>query len=774
APACGGCAEGFADEGGVCVPFVPATCEADAPGSILAACQAQQRACVAGDVEAACGECLQGFASRDGAQVCEPAVLCAALGCGDLGRVCEGEPFAACGACEPGAVEENPGAPGGRCVRRLACEDIACLEGQFCIEGDVNTDAVCSDRPCPEGQALRAQGVGGVCVDCAIQCGETGETGETYPYTRQDSDECICETRTGFYADVAGAVRALPCDEDGDGWVRLSARSALESEDPTIQANARCPLREIDRFELRNQHGQTREILSCVEGLQPAEAGPCQQLSPVGLYESVRNDSPIELARANVADVPPVVSAGGAGRALRAEELNSLVRYCVSANADYNDNLTSDLNEHHGQQPAAELDAALAPFVAMSYFGELATGAWQAPAEGQPFGRYVIAERSRCGDEFALGYAPGEGENWRGCTLNRDAAFDAGLSQVGFDFARFGCDAATGTCPLAPPVTSPRPAPGVIQPHGLCEVALPPADGIWRGMNLHSQFKCVAVVAPEALPQDRRDAPQLVTVDELYDGQVARRKLQLNRCAVACPAGDAGCALDCEGERCATSSREGGVLANPAEPVLTCTPSTGADAPLAVGDVGFAAVRYDNVDGAYRRGCINEWDPSAVPAEGTAWRALCPGYDAAPDRVVGQANTGNFGTIMCGCGLSYGGAGCRLGCPEALADLDGDGSLESDVGGLHYGGPAANQGADCANGYCPVQGRRGYWVCGGFNATTLEADDGSPDVGVLEGGDYLLLGGVTAQPAEGDTLCEHDDCAQGYRLRAVDFTDRLP
>ena len=69
------------------------------------------------------------------------------------------------------------------------------------------------------------------------------------------------------------------------------------------------------------------------------------------------------------------------------------------------------------------------------------------PEEHREIDEHLRLEDQRFGAEG--------GTAWNAWTAgDRDAAFDAGLSQVGFDFARFGCDAATGTCPLAPPVTS--------------------------------------------------------------------------------------------------------------------------------------------------------------------------------------------------------------------------------------------------------------------------------------------------------------------------------
>ena len=51
-----------------------------------------------------------------------------------------------------------------------------------------------------------------------------------------------------------------------------------------------------------------------------------------------------------------------------------------------------------------------------------------------------------------------------------------------------------------------------------------------------------------------------------------------------------------------------------------------------------------------------------VVEEALPWKSLCPGYASNPAGVSAQANPGDFGKLVCGCGFNYGGANCDEGC----------------------------------------------------------------------------------------------------------------
>ncbi|MFN3200492.1 MAG: hypothetical protein ACE366_18985 [Bradymonadia bacterium] len=764
---CGDCLDGFIDQGGVCISSMQANCDADADGSIAAACAEEGRTCVEDDNGAQCGACVEGLVQNE-AGLCATPSYCDDLNCGALGRTCAGDPFAACGECENGTEPIDPEDPLSACVAPLTCADIVCNAGEFCLEGN-GGDAECLMEPCGEGEAFRADQ--NRCLVCELNCGEEGETGDVWPFTMEFSDDCLCETQTGYYADISGAVRAKACDADGDGWVRVSAQSSIESSDEAISDNARCALREVDEVHLENELGQRYTLRACEDGwAEPGEDLDCD-LRPVGLYETVRNDDVVELGRS--ADVP-TFAAGGVGRDLRPEELNTLTKACVSTIADYNDNEIADVNEHHDTAPPAALDSALQPFLELSYFVELHTSYYEAPGNNEVYGAYVISERSRCSAGFPVGYAESEGSYWRSCMRNRDVDYtedgDA-LTPVGYDFARFSCDSAEGSCDTPTPVTGDGPDDEVV-PHDLCSVPAP-ADGIWRGMNHASQFRCAVITAEAELPENRGDSPQALTPAELFNGVQTTRAWQMNVCHVDCPAGDDSCEADCGDDGCATSSAAPGGLENPSDPSLTCTAVAQGDADdvFTAGSVGFVSARYVDTAGAYVRGCINEWAPGSAD---DAWKNLCPGYAQNPAGVVGDANAANFGKLLCGCGFGYGGATCELGCPELAIDTTGDGRTDTDVGPLHYGGDLDDEA--CDNGYCPNDptsddgGRRGWWMCGSF-AITETVESNAADPRALEGGSFSVIGGVNNMGFSGES-CENDDCNVGWSTRPTTAADR--
>ena len=778
-PRCGTCDAGFIDVAGACEPAP--SCDPAAPNSRVAECAALDRECIVINNEAVCGECVQGTLQNPDSGLCEEAVRCDQLPCEGLGRVCINEPFAECGACAAGTRPVDAANPLSACVPARTCADTICPANEFCVEGAGLADASCVRSRCGPGAAFRLDT--NECVACAnLLCGEVGETGNVWPVTQQFSDDCLCETQTGYYWDAGGAVRALPCDQDNDGWVRSAAYSALNSSDQAVLDNARCALRKIDRITLKNELGQEHDVRSCFEAWVDDPSAICP-VEPVALYESTRNDDPDTLALDIAIDAPNYAQ-GGVGRQLRAAELNPLTKACLSVSADYNDDHQSDAGEYQDAPPAADLEAALRPFLGFSYFIELHRGYYRAPPDGQSYGSYVIEERSRCDASFPLAYSATEGEYGRECSRNRDALYTNDthtLTPVGFDFAQFGCGAdRTGSCELQPPVAEAG-LPDTVPPHGLCELAtLPPADGLWRGMNHHSQFKCVVVSGPADLPADRLQAPQRVAPSELYDGADNSRAYQFNRCHVACPVNDPDCRLDCPpGADCTESSSTPGGLANPSRPVITCAavPQSADGSAIPPRSVGFAAVRYVPSAGDYARGCIDEWNPSLLPAEYRPWKALCPGQAENPSAVVGVGNPQNFGRSICGCGLNYGGPSCSIGCPRMDFDANGDGVFDTDVGPLSYGGPAANVGPSCVNGYCPVAtdgaggGRRGYWACGGFTATSWEppANDATPR---FSGGAFEVRGGVSLTPFASDRLCQDASCDTGFSIRKSSVVDR--
>jgi len=557
---CGGCLFDFIDQGGVCLP-APANCEPATPGSIANDCAAAFQECVdLGAGNASCGECLAGYA-LDGNNACQQVTTCVDLGCSSLNRSCEGTfPFESCGACIAGTTPD-PLLPG-QCNPPQACADVQCPDDQFCVDGDgITTGASCISTQCGPGEAF-SDFLGG-CTSCTVSCGDhPGETGRIWPVTPSGSALCICETRDNYYWDDSFR-NGQACDKDGDGWVRTTARPYVEASDAAIAQNARCDVRTVDRMVLENEWGQRAEVLLCDDPTEPlvrADLGTCAASLLLPLYESERNDDQGEL---ELDSDMPTYAQGGVGRQFSAAEVNGLTRACTQA-GDVNDNGLSDIREWHGM-PVSEIpnpnnDPNINELWIMAQFGffmELHRSFYE-PGFVLGVGQLVIQERSRCDADFPLAYGASETSTyWRECTRSRDANYDPADAlaspEFGLDYARWSCDAASGSCPIPPPPTNTL-STSAPPPRGLCEVAKPVSDpecdssnlwecidgAVWRGMNHHSQFRCVVV---DDTPSNTEPHLSLGSFQPSTSAPY-----RLAQCNVACPPTDPDCAADCPGE----------------------------------------------------------------------------------------------------------------------------------------------------------------------------------------------------------------------------------
>lgn len=569
-----------------CVPF--ASCTAGDPGSIASECFLQNRECVV----------------QEG-----------------------GDDF--CGDCLLGSVLDE-----GECVSELYCGDgVVCGPDEYCDRdvGGGGGGPICLPRPCTAPDQV--VGTDGSCQVCTRSCDVEGSTGRYWPFVDSEG-KCVCETRPGYFFPRGGKNNPLQCDADGDGWTRDEVRQSwYDGSSPQVDLalaqNMRCDIRTIDRVALQDEYGQRVEIHSCAEGLvMNPGPGACSALVPLRLLESRRNDGPGTVSNAN--GRAPIYG-GAAGRGLRGKEVNALSKACVDDRGDFNDNQTEDFLETQTTPADTSTAGEEERLLAFAYFVELYTIRYEREI-GAPYGRLAIAERSRCNaDEFPLrydgggSYDPAEAATyWRSCYRNRDPGYSATEERASYDFAQWSCSESTGSCSPAPPAHPGIDASAGMNPdeddllrgHGLCELGSgnTPADGIWRGMNHHSQFKCVEVGT--GAPADSR-----YRVEPSAFGSSGTHTM--NSCvAVSCDPAEVDCIESQQSEVVGTS-----------DPVVHCTASTGGTLP-APGDVGWAAVHYqpygdidgdgvtDDIDGdgltsdeIYAGSCVNEDEE---------WRYLCP------------------------------------------------------------------------------------------------------------------------------------------------------
>lgn len=540
-------------------------------------CGAKQKCTQAAGKDAVCvaETCVAGYRWVDGfgcmkcsTDDCSVAATCSGENsiedeCADANKECDdssGE--AVCGDCLPNTIEN-----GDRCVPEIRCGTEACGADEYC---DTDDDT-CKTLPCPNGQALDS---GGDCADCpsSFTCEQSGLTGRIWPFKTGD-DSCICETAPGYYMPPGGGTDPEKCDADDDGWVRREADGTDIRNNATLRQNARCDIRLVDTVVLFDEYGLSLEVGSCTEGLiQSPTAGNCTARVNMRLLETQRNDVP---GMPTAAARAPVYGTGGLGRLLEASELNSLTKYCVDLLGDFNHDGIEDIEET--QETPTDLGTTTDDqrrLRSFSFFGELQRAYYQSSGSGA--GKLVIAERSRCdAGSFSLAYdanadtydAAKPETYWRTCSVNRDPIFDEATPKPGTDFAQWSCSNATGTCktpgPAHPTLTGGLdPTMAVLRDHGLCELnGMTPADGVWRGMNHHSQFKCVQVTGTATEPQ------------------------QLTPAAFA--AGTGGWALNL----CAAAgSREVTTDSKEQEPELECAVDDPTDGTPAT--VGFAARRY--------------------------------------------------------------------------------------------------------------------------------------------------------------------------------------
>lgn len=542
---CGACLLGYQPvTGGDCAPV--AGCED---------CGAQKRECVLAASNVRCGSCRTGY--REGVNGgCEPTQTCAALACEAGHLTCiEADGTARCSnQCSAGYVRDDVT---GGCRKVVDCTTLSCPAGETCVPGDGAKDAVCSGAGCGRGSGRDDAGACRRCKDgVPALCDGKGETGVVLAVESKDGSDCICETRPGYFPGSSGNA-AVPCDLDGDGWVRESALPSIESTFSLVARNARCELQVAGSVVFHSEGGGSQAV--------PLD-------TPLPLYESDRNDGALPETSL------PVLG----GRRPTSRALNSLTKVCAGVDDDANHNGISDVGEWASKDSRgggalrsavranSVLESYFEAYARFSYFVETHIG-WFEPAMDDGPGTYHIQEQGRA-LQLPFVESPSRPNTWRSCTRHQDYLYrDQPRSFVGGDFA------------------------------WLEDTADQP------GMLHHSQFKCVV-----ALPQQEyadgantaRDMP--TTVEKTDAGGVFQLEGGLQ---VSLPWTFNNCGLRDEAAPATTGTSS--------TPLFECASVAKADLPLK--QPVWALVRFENAGNQastdYRRGCINECVERAALAD---------------------------------------------------------------------------------------------------------------------------------------------------------------
>jgi hypothetical protein len=468
-------------------PSPIANCDANVVGSLLADCNKEHRACAANAQGAACSDCAPGFVNDN--NTCEPIALCSDASCDAQNRECnENKGRALCTECLDGYGANSRG----DCV--ATCDVKHCSPSQICVPV-FDAAAICADTAPAIGSSTVAYPACGAnkawypsqeltkqgCKTCD-PCIGRGVTTRLYPVVNQEG-QCVCETNDGYFYDP-GTHQVTACDADGDGWVRYTAKRAMDTKNCTgsncdwvVSDNARCHVRTIDTVVLESETGFLETLLLKDEPLVKTHL----ENGVLPLYEAETNDD------LSLRPIPLEPILPKAGRAFTSGELNSFTKACVNDTADFNDNHIADIVEYQGMNaPAASgnVDVTwLEPYTALAYFTELYKGTYVAKGNGE----YHITERTRLASANALPFTwstDKERTCYRGVDTNY---FNVGESptkpKIGLDFARYND---MQTIPRA----------------RIAEFAH------------YSQFRCVQIVTDALDATTRSLAPQKINVDD--------------------------------------------------------------------------------------------------------------------------------------------------------------------------------------------------------------------------------------------------------------------
>jgi hypothetical protein len=477
---CGECISNFYEVDGVCerIPTAP-SCEdlvegidneeiGDGVIAWIDYCLQDRRVCEVINGESQCTGCIEGYTFDPDSNQCREVIPCNILGCDEYNRSCEEENSIACGQCEEGYTDDVQNPP--YCRSLITCENLNCGElGTFCVPHTETSDAYCEVNCGP-----RAIWNGFQCTPCPPCQGE-GEDGVSRRPT--EAGYCVCNTQEGYFYSTSADIGTFRCDADNDGWLRENARLAKESNDPVLQAQAKCTLRKINAIELINEAGEWFKI----------EINP-----PIPLYETLRNDDQNFLEG--------VWSTQGYstfenGHQIQASSLNRFTKMCHALDTDYNDNGVPDFNEWTDVPLSPSMKSTQKIFNEYSYFVELNRGHFEidstviqsSQTTRQEIGKYVIQERSRTTPNDYYGgiqitsYNDSDHTAWRTCSLENDRGWEQGQTPLGLDLNSHKSES-------------------------------------FSGMKLHSLFKCLYVTsAPDEDVPTHRTPNQLSGRDNLLN-----------------------------------------------------------------------------------------------------------------------------------------------------------------------------------------------------------------------------------------------------------------
>lgn len=633
---------------------------------------------------------------------CVTPATCETYGCANEHRECSDYPAAHCMGCLAGFVDH-----GGVCVAALTCADHPCAPDLCSEDAEHRTDRVCSPAAlgCAAG-SVKHEYIPDKCVTCVPECtAMLGSSGETVDRAISGTT-CACETVDGYFLSMGeggGTVSLEPCDGDGDGWVRDAVlglpKFAELGYDPLyyteLYRNNRCVIRYITQMELQSEDGLI--------------VGTVTLPTPIPMVESTRNDDDSVLGSISQNDQDPeyLPTYGIGGRQLRASEINGLTKVCVSPKADANDNGVADIDERHEDSTADyrnafHNDVALA-LKDFTYFMEMNEG-WFVQAGGVHAwvaggnyveGKFIIRERSRAGsleakatgalavtpydknvpDVAAAEFETGGNNQWRTCERFQDSAY---ASRKASRLPLYGLDFA-------------RFSASSVDFDKTNSVAAP------AGMGHHSQFKCLLV----------DDTPRQNPPAYVVESSDANLKYSGSECIAA----EGSVAVVHDGQTVTI-------------PQLECSKKEF----VAQARVGWGVVNF--ATGLYENGCADE---------SLYFKARCPGFDPEnTDITRSDADRSNFGHLLCGCGISYGGLECNRGCAADQLFVE-PGYEEKLV-------PASS---------------RLYWMCGSFSGGATIDD--APSV------DGYTLRGDFSRPFIGDDELSGNDGWMLFGRSTIDF-----